>query len=209
MKSVFVATESDEYITLRNEMLTLFAHARQMLYWTTGFVIASIGWYIGNESAWHLPLWMFTLFLFAVLGVSCFAYAVNTIQVYRIGGFLAVFWESHEVGKYRIWHRVNRRGPGGGFLLDVATMVYTGDAVIVLGFFMAGLATGEAFRWNMFSSVSACGLGAILAFSQLSSYLRSRRDTYETELRAIKESPAKMKAIHSRYETMPSKIVLP
>lgn len=209
MKNLFVATESDEYVTLRNEMLTLFAHARQMLYWTTGFVIASMGWYIHNESARRLPLWIFATFLFLVLYVSIFAYMVNTIQVYRIGGFLAVFWESHEAEKYRIWHRVNRRGPSGGFLSDVATVVYTGDAIIVLGFFMAGLVTGEAFQWNMFSSVSACGLGTILSFSQLSSYLRLRRDKYEIELRAIKESPEKMRKIHSHYETLPSRIILP
>ena len=209
MKSVFIATESDEYVTLRNEMLTLLAHARQMLYWTTGFVIASIGWYVGNESARHVPLWIFTSFLFMVLYVSCFAYGVNTSQVYRIGGFLAVFWESHDSEKYRMWHRLNRRGPADGFLPDVAAFIYTTDVVIVLGFFLVGLATGENLRWNTFSIVIPVGLATVSFFSQLGVYLKWQRDEYEREWKAIKESPGKMRAIHRHYETLPSRIILP
>ncbi len=57
MERIKVFTESDEYTTLRNEMMTLFAHARQMLYWTTGFVIASMGWWMSQDQKLTVPPW--------------------------------------------------------------------------------------------------------------------------------------------------------
>lgn len=103
MEKIQVFTETDEYTTLRNEMMMLFTHARQMLYWTTGFVVAGMGWYVNQESTHTaIPPWLFTFFLFAILLVSAIAYVVNTNQVYRIGGFLAVFWESHNPEHHRV-----------------------------------------------------------------------------------------------------------
>ncbi len=210
MKQIFVFTESDEYGTLRNEMLTLFTHARQLLYWTTGFVIAGMGWYVSQESAPKMiPTWLFTLFLFLILAVSGSAYAVNTNQVYRIGGFLAVFWESNNPEHHRIWHRFNRRGPSGGFLPNVATTVYTTDAIIVLLFFTAVTVMDPTRLGSMAIPTLAWGSAEIMLFLQLGLYLRNKRGGYEIAWREIKESPERMAQVHDRYETIPSRIVLP
>ena len=108
MKRVFVSTETTEYETLRDELLDLLRHSRQILYWTTGFVVVGMGWSFIQESAHNIPSWLFTVFLYLIVYVSVAAYIVNTQQVYRIGGFLAVFWDSYDPEKLRIWHRLNR-----------------------------------------------------------------------------------------------------
>ncbi len=208
MERIRVFTESDEYTTLRNESITLFAHARQLLYWTTGFVVAGIGWYTIHEAARNISLGLFTFFLFSVLLVSATAYVVNANQVYRLGGFLAIFWESYEPEARRIWHRFNRQGPAGAFLPDV-TIIYVANAVIISVFFIAAVVTGQMRQWNPVSSIIIMGLAEIWLFSQLGWYLILERDWYEAEWRAIKESPERIREIHSHYETVPSMIIRP
>ena len=203
MKKVFVSTESSEYDTLRNEILDLLRHSRQVLYWTIGFVILGMGWYVAQEPAKALPLWLFSLFLFLMVFVSVGAYTVNTQQIYRIGGFLAVFWESRDPETYRFWHRLNRRGPSGGFLPDAATLVYTSLVVTLTAFFIAGSLMGYARPWEPMSFIILLLLSQIVALSQLSRYLRQQRDRYESVWRVIKESPEMMATIHNRYEAEP------
>ncbi|TSC76770.1 MAG: hypothetical protein G01um101429_1123 [Parcubacteria group bacterium Gr01-1014_29] len=204
MEKILVYTETDEYKTVRDELLALHAHVRQILYWATGFVIIGMGWYVAQEEPRTIPLWLFTLFLYGVLDISAIAYVVNTIQIYRQGGYLAVFWESHDPEKYRMWHRLNRRGPRGGFLPDAASVIYTTAAIIILVFFLAGVSAHFGRPWEPVGFALVWGLLHIVALSQLSHYLRSQRNQQEIEWRAIKESPERLREIHSRYEMIPA-----
>lgn len=209
MERFRVWTESDEYISLRQEALGLFAQSRQILYITTAFVIVSIGWYAALTVPPSIPLWVFTLFLFIVLEVSGVSYVINTNQAYRIGGYLAVFWESHDSDMHLSWHRMNRLGPAGGFLPNAATFVYAVDVLIVLIFFIIGVDTRLAKPREPLLPVVLIGLGHLILAIRLGAYLRRRRDQFELAWRAIRESPDRLQAIHSRYEAIPSRIIVP
>lgn len=87
--------------------------------------------------------------------------------------------------------------------------MYTADAMIVLLFFIAITITGQTRLRNMLVAVVIWGFGEIIVFLQLGLYLRNKRDGYEIAWREIKESPAQLAAIHGRYETIPSTIVIP
>lgn len=209
MEYIRVSTESDEYVSLRQEALGLFAQSRQILYITTAFVIVGVGWYAALASPPAIPLWIFTLFLLTVLDVSGVTYVVNTNQAYRIGGYLAVFWESYDPSVRLSWHRMNRLGPAGGFLPNAATFVYTVDVLIVLTFLMIGVNARLARPSEPALPIFLYGVGHLIAAMRLGAYLRRRRDEFELAWREIKESSNRQQAIHSWYETIPSRVVLP
>ena len=210
MERIRVWTESDEYISLRQEALGLFAQSRQILYVTTAFVIVSIGWYVALASPPTIPLGAFTLFLYAVLDVSGVVYVVNTNQAYRIGGYLAVFWESHDPDVRLAWHRMNRLGPSGGFLPSAATFVYTVDVGIVLALFVIGVEARLTRPYYVtFVLAVLIGMLELVVASRLGMYLRRRRDEFELAWREIKETPERLAGIHGRYEAIPGRIVVP
>lgn len=210
MERVRVSTESDEYVSLRQEALGLFAQSRQILYITTAFVIVSIGWYAALTTPPAIPLAVFTIFLYVVLDVSGVAYVVNTNQAYRIGGYLAVFWESHDTEVRLAWHRMNRLDPSGGFLPNAATFVYTVDVGIVLVFFLIGVEARLTKPYHAaFVPVILMGTIELILASRLGAYLRRQRDQFELAWREIRESPDRLQTIHSRYETIPSRIIVP
>lgn len=209
MERIRVSTESDEYVSLRQEASILFTQSRQILYITTAFVIISIAWYAVLTSS-TIPLSVFVIFLYVVLDVSGVAYIVNTSQAYRIGGYLAVFWESYDSDVHLAWHRLNRLGPAGGFLPNAATFVYTIDVMIVLAFFIVGIEARFAKPRDVtLAPVILIGVTHIIVALRLGIYLRKRRDEYELAWRKIKESSVEMLRIHSRYENVPSGIIIP
>lgn len=203
-----VWTESDEYISLRQEASILFTQSRQILYITTAFVIVALGWYATLTTSPTIPLWIFTLFLYGVLYVSGIAYVVNTNQAYRIGGYLAVFWESHDPDIHLAWHRLNRLGPPGGFLPNAATVIYTADTLAILSFYLTGIFARLARPTDPLGLAVIAGIIQVLVGLWLGAYLRRRRDSYELAWREIRESPDRLQAIHSRYEAVPSRIIL-
>ena len=209
MERVRVWTESDEYVSLRHEALGLFNQSRQILYVITTFVIIAIGWYLTQVNPPNIPLWVFTMFLYGVLNVSAAVYIVNTNQSYRIGGYLAVFWESYDSDTRLAWHRLNRLGPAGGFLPNAATVVYGADMIAVLLFFLVGSQTRFGVPREPVASMLIWGIFQIMISTQLSRYLRYQRDRYEIAWREIKESPADLLRIHGRYETIPPRIIAP
>ena len=79
MEFVRVSTESDEYVSLRQEASILFTQSRQILYITTAFVIVAIGWYAALAPPHAIPLWIFTLFLYAMLDISAVTYIICKI----------------------------------------------------------------------------------------------------------------------------------
>ncbi|MDP3772376.1 MAG: hypothetical protein Q8Q94_03315 [bacterium] len=210
MERVRVSTESDEYVSLRQEALGLFAQSRQILYITTAFVIVSIGWYAVLTAPPIIPLGAFVCFLYAVLDVSGVAYVVNTNQAYCIGGYLAVFWESHDPDVRLTWHRMNRLGPSGGFLPNAATFVYAVDVGVVLAFFIIGVEARLTRPYSvMFAPVVVVGIIEFVVALRLGAYLRRLRDGFEVEWRRIKESPTQMLRVHGRYEIVTSRIIVP
>ena len=156
-----------------------------------------------------IPLGAFAFFLYAMLDVSCVAYVVNTNQAYRIGGYLAVFWESHDPDVRLAWLRMNRLGPSGGFLPNAATFVYAVDVGIIVAFFIVGVEARLTRPYaSAFVFVITVGLAHFIAATRLGIFLRRRRDGFEIAWREIKESPDELLRIHSRYEDIPLRIVL-
>ena len=187
----------------------LLSQSRQILYVATVFVIVAIGWYLTPATPPAVPLSIFTVFLYGVLDVSVIAYIVNMSQAYRIGGYIAVFWESRDPDMHLFWHRLNRRGPSGGFLSNVAMAVYGGSMVAILSFFITAVFMRMTRPGESISLVLYFAFVHILLVWLLSRYLRRRRNGFEIEWRGIKDSPDAWRLIHARYEAEPTRIILP
>ncbi len=209
MEFVRVSTESDEYVSLRQEASILFTQSRQILYITTAFVVVALGWYAALAPPHAIPLWIFTLFLYGMLWISAVAYIINTNQAYRIGGYLAVFWESSDPDTHLAWHRMNRLGPAGGFLPNAATVIYAASTLMILSFCVIGRLTHFGESLEPIRIPVVVGILQIAISLLLSRYLRYWRDNYELVWRQIKESPAEMLRVHGRYEVVPSRIIAP
>ncbi|OGZ96459.1 MAG: hypothetical protein A3J10_01250 [Candidatus Sungbacteria bacterium RIFCSPLOWO2_02_FULL_54_10] len=87
---------AEEYITLRDELRELLTHSRFILYVTSAFVVGALAWYMGKSETPYVGPAAFAFFLYAVLGLSCLIYINSFSQAFRIGGYIAVFWESRD-----------------------------------------------------------------------------------------------------------------
>lgn len=193
----------EEYIALRAELLQLLANSRQILYVTAAFMVASFAWYLGQPAATRIAISGFAFFLLLVLSLSAAIYTINTNQIYRIGGFLAVFWESRDPDRHLSWHRFNRRGPAGGFLPDAAMLVYLSSTSITVILLVLTALTGQTRPPEPILPVMLLGIAEVLLFSQVSRYLRLRRDRLERDWRGIRGSRERQNEIHDEYETIP------
>lgn len=195
---------AEEYITLRDELLQLQTFARQILYWTVLLIIGGFGWYVSRPVGERIPPFIFGVFLYALMLLSAGAYLIYINQVYRIGSYLAVFWESRDPDRRLKWHRFNRRGPVGGFLPDTAVFVYSGTAFLVV-IFVGFLTVAQRSPYHVTPNVGVMlsGLALSLLFPLLRDYLRNQRDRYEREWRIIRASSVRQETIHDEYETMP------
>ncbi len=194
----------EEYIALRAELLLLLTTSRQIMYITAAFLVASIAWYLGQPATERISVSAFASFLYLGLLVSGAIYIINTSQVYRIGGFLAVFWESRDPDRRLLWHRFNRRGPTGGFLPDAAMLIYVGSVLAVVSLEVALVLARQTRPLEPVSAVIIVGVGETVMFSQISRYLQRERDRFELEWRRIRGSTERREAIHEEYETIPS-----
>ncbi len=197
-------TRLEEYATLREEMLSLFLHGRDILYRTIGLIIIALGGYaIQPEMRRLIPPAFFASFLIAVLFLSAITYSIAMDQAYRVGGYIAVFLESDDPERWLKWHRFNRHGPRGRFRPNVDALVYMSMAFVILFFFGMFIYNGEVRSYSMISIPIFCaGFVAFFSFSMRKG-LRNRRVEYENEWRLIRGSPARQAQIHQHYETMP------
>lgn len=197
-------TRLEEYATLREEMLSLFAHGRDVLYRTIGLIVIALAWYvIQAETRKLIPPSMFTMFLLAIEILSAITYSSAMDQAYRVGGYIAVFWESDDEERWLMWHRLNRHGPRAGFRPNVDASVYVSLAMTILFFYGVFIYHGEVgyvaevaltLSWALFVALFSLFMGRSL---------RRRRAGYETGWRLIKGSAARQAEIHRRYETPP------
>ena len=194
----------EEYIALRAELILLLTASRQIMYVTVAFLVASIAWYLGQPATDRIGVSAFTLFLYLGLLLSGTIYVINSNQVYRIGGFLAVFWDSRDSDRRLSWHRFNRRGPTGGFLPDAATLVYVGSVLAIVGLETALVLARQTRPLEPTSVIILVGVAEVILFSQIGRYLRRQRDRFEIEWRRIRGSAERRAAIHDEYETIPS-----
>ena len=194
-------TRLEEYLSLRQEMLSLFLHGRDVLYWTIGFVILALGWYAAQSEVRKLIVpYVFTLFLLGVLILSAITYSVAMGQAYRIGSYIAVFWESGDLDRWLRWHRFNRHGPVGGFLANSGVSVYVSASLFVMFFFGVFVYAGEV-PITFVVSVSVLGLAAVRGFPYfVGTRLRDRRMDFEQGWRLIAGSPARQAQIHALYD---------
>lgn len=195
---------AEEYITLRDELLNLQGFTRQILHWTIFLVIVGLGWYLNKLADERIELFAFAAFLYALIFLSVGAYLVYTNQIYRIGSYLAVFWESHDNDRRMQWHRFNRRGPVGGFLPDTAVLIYAGATIIVVGFvFFLTIYQGSSDNLIANIIVMVMGVGLATEFIRLRDNLRNQRNRYEREWKDIRASQERRNIIHASYETIP------
>ncbi|TSC76773.1 MAG: hypothetical protein G01um101429_1126 [Parcubacteria group bacterium Gr01-1014_29] len=199
---------AEEYITLREELLQLQNFARQVLYWTVILVITGLAWYLSKPADERIPPPIFAVSIYVFLWLSYSTYIIHFNQIYRIGGFLAVFWESSDNDRRLKWHRFNRRGPVGGYLPDVALLVYaltTMMVVVFIGYFTFIQAPQQFAVAN--GVLMVMGFGFVTVFTELTQYLRIQRDRYEREWRLIRASQERQGEIHDSYETIPPGVV--
>lgn len=198
------ATRLEEYGTLREEILSLFAHGRDILYRTIGLVILALGWYaVLPEARKLIPPSLFTSFLLVILVLSALTYSIAMDQAYRVGSYIAVFWESDDPERWLMWHRFNRHGPRGRFRPNVDASVYVFTVLAILFFYGVFVRNGEADPVNaVIVSVSGGSLALSLSL-WLGKSLRRRRAGYEIGWRLIKGSPTRQAEIHRHYETPP------
>lgn len=200
---------AEEYVTLRDELRELLAHGRFILYVTSVFVVGALAWYLGRSEIPYVGPSAFAFFLYAVLGLSSLIYINSFSQAFRIGGYLAVFWESRDEERRLKWHGFNRKGATGGYLTGAAQIAYTLLASIVVGFlaYMLTISPSRVYGWIWFAIL--WGIGEAGAFAMLRSYLHSEQTRFEREWSVIQRSPDRQELIHGEYETIPLRIVPP
>ena len=200
---------AEEYVTLRDELRELLAHGRFTLYVTSGFVVGALAWYMGKSEIPYIGPAAFAFFLYTVLGLSCLIYINSFSQAFRIGGYIAVFWESHDEERQLKWHRFNRRGAPGGYLTGAAQIAYSFLTAIVIGFLLYMLTIAPGNLYGGIWTAITMGIGEALAFTMLRGYLRSEQVVFEREWISIQSSAERQVTIHGEYEAIPSRIVLP
>lgn len=191
---------AEEYITLRDELRELLAHGRFTLYVTSAFIVGALAWYMGKEDVPSIGPAAFAVFLYAVLGLSSLIYINSFSQAFRIGGYIAVFWESRDPDIRLTWHRFNRRGATGGYLTGAAQIAYAFLASIVVGFLLYMLAISPSQVRGWIWIVVVLGVGEILSFTLLRDYLRAEQLKFEREWRSIRASSTRQAGIHNEYE---------
>lgn len=197
---------AEEYISLRSEMQQLSAFARQILYWTVVVIIVALGWYFTKPVGERISTPVFALFLDFLIWISYDLYVVYVSQVYRIGGYIGVFWESRDTDRRLQWHRFNRRGPPGGFFRDSVLLVYSGTSVLVALFTIYATIAEQPQRVTAMISAAIVLIGLYMAirFAGGRRTLTDRRNRYEREWRRIRASRAFMDEIHDEYEMIPA-----
>ncbi len=195
---------AEEYATLRGELRELLAHGRFILYATSAFVVGALAWYMGKSETPQINPAAFAFFLYAVLGLSSLIYINSFSQAFRIGGYIAVFWESSDPDRRMKWHRFNRRGATGGYLTGAAQIAYAALTSIVVGFLSYMLAVSPSQIRGWIWLMLFWGIAEVLAFTVLRDYLQSERIGFEHEWRAIRASAERQTGIHQEYEVIPS-----
>ena len=190
----------EEYITLRDELRELLAHGRQILYWTSGFVFAALAWFLGRPDQSQLNPAVFGAFLLAMLFASVLVYVNNLSDAFRIGSYLAVFWESSDLERRLKWHRFNRRGAPGGLTALTAQLAYAALASLVVGFLAHSFFTVSIEKHMQIIPILVIGTGETLLFVWLSSFLSNRRQAYDLSWRAIRASIEWQEKIHDVYD---------
>ena len=188
----------EEYNTLRQEMLELQSYCRQITYWTIVFVIAGLGWYLGKRPA-AIDVYLFAGFLLVILVASAIIYYTYTTQAFRIGSFIAVFWESREPTGRLFWHRFNRNGASSGTPLfpKGATFVYALTTALILFF---SIFTARPFDLYPDGVMILVHISVIIVVVFLMRRLETGRKKAEKEWKAIKESLDLQNKIHNFYE---------
>lgn len=194
---------AEEYITLRDELRELLAHGRFTLYITSAFIIGALAWYMGRSETPNIGPAAFAVFLYTVLWLSCLIYINSFSQAFRIGGYIAVFWESRDPDIRLTWHRFNRRGATGGYLTGAAQIAYAALSAIVVGFLLYMLAVSPSQIRGLIWPAVAWGVGEVLAFTLLRDYLRAEQMRFEREWRSICASATRQAGIHNEYEMIP------
>ncbi|MBI4120139.1 MAG: hypothetical protein HY454_01605 [Parcubacteria group bacterium] len=202
----------EEYITLRQEMLELHSFCRQILYWTVALVIAGLGWYLAllqSQNPASIPIVsgsLFAILLLVALFLSFVVYNRYLLLIFRVGSFIAVFWESRDPERGLMWHRCNRKTPSileyrpqslRGFVLSTAVIIYiilVFTILVIFEFFGVGVSS-RAQEWVKWSLV----LLDVTAFCSSVGIIRYLTREYEKDWIKIRASPELQDTIHSLY----------
>lgn len=197
----------EEYVTLRDELRELHVHGRQILYWTSAFVFAALAWFLGKSEVPQIGPALFAFFLLMVVFASAMMYANSLSQAFRIGGYLAVFWESRDQDRRLKWHRFNRRGAPGGLLTLAAQLAYAALALLIVLFLVYSFKTGPMENHRSIILITLWGVVEMGVFTQLNNVLKNRQRTYEDQWLAIRASRAKQEEIHDAYDIYRDRLI--
>jgi hypothetical protein len=197
------ATRFEEYATLRQETLELAAFTRQVLYWTVFLVVGVLGWYITQPHSF--PAYGLAILLLLALFASSQIYFGYLFLIFRVGGYLAVFWESSQSERGLQWHRFSRHSsvvPGQTIHTPGEIYVYMVDVVFVV-LFILGFAERKTLTWFVLLPVMfIVFLSVRKKLKELPESVLRRRIDEEKGWKKVKESPEEQKQIHRLYETL-------
>ena len=200
----------EEYITLREELVQSLPHSRNILNATATFMIASFAWYFGHAYEARIAVSGFAFFIYLVLLLSMILYTVTAGQAYRVGSYIAVFWESRDPERHLAWLRLNRRGPSGSFRIpNVGSVVYCSAGMTVFVLLVISAFTRGTGQAEPIETATAIGLVQMFLALNISKYLREQRDYFEREWRHISESSQLQSQIHDGFETVFPRIIRP
>lgn len=197
----------EEYVTLRDELRELHIHGRQILYWTSALVFAALAWFLGKSEVPHIGPALFAFFLILVLAASFLMYINSLSQAFRIGGYLAVFWESRDQDRRLKWHRFNRRGAPGGLLTLAAQLAYAALSLLIVLFLLYSFETASVENRSLIILITIFGVVEMGAFTQLNNILRNRQKDYEDEWLEIRASRTRQDEIHDAYDTYRNRLI--
>jgi len=194
----------EEYITLRDELLRLQAFCRQILYWSMSLVFLGLGWYLRDQgsdpqSSRGMPGDVFGLFLLLALLMSNIVYNSQYTAQYRVGTYLAVFWESSNEQRRLRWHRFNRNAPGVQTIFlyrHIGALIYT-TAALAIAFVIYWFGQNNGGVWT--GSMWVLAIIDICTFISLSENVQTRREEDEKNWILIKKDSEMQKSIHRYY----------
>lgn len=198
------ANRWEEYNSLRMESVQLLAHGRNILTATATFLIVSFAWYLNQPQETRIAVSGFAAFGYIVLLLSAAVYTAITSQALRIGGFLAVFWESSDPDRRLMWHRFNRYGATGVFVPDTAVLIYVSAALSITALIVMDIIAHRMHLFELATAVILFGLAEILIFTRIGRYIRGKRDAFEREWVLVRASREDQADTHRMYEAIPA-----
>jgi 4-amino-4-deoxy-L-arabinose transferase-like glycosyltransferase len=165
-------------------------------------MIAGIGWYIGQTSIRFHAYGIGVILLLAIF-LSSQIYFGYLSLIFRVGSYIAVFWESFDPERGLQWHRFARNTQFQPNMVVHVNIYRSAACIVFVILFLFGFTEPITFMWVILLIIMIVLFLYILGVLQeLPDSVSHRRIADEKEWRRLKESEEEQKRIHRLYETL-------